>query len=67
MVSEGDFVKADQPVALMSLPELEAKLQQVQAQERAAQAKQSLVDEGAVPRKNKPRVPNGNALRLQQL
>ena len=29
LVSEGDFVKADQPVALMSLPELEAKLQQV--------------------------------------
>ena len=42
LVSEGDFVKANQPVALMSLPELEAKLQQVQAQERAAQAKQSL-------------------------
>ena len=49
LVSEGDFVKANQPVALMSLPELEAKLQQVQAQERAAQAKQSLVDEGARP------------------
>lgn len=60
-------MKADQPVALMSLPELEAKLQQVQAQERAAQAKQSLVDEGARPQENKPRVPNGNALRLQQL
>ena len=51
----------------MSLPELEAKLQQVQAQERAAQAKQSLVDEGARLRKSKPPVPSGSALRQQLL
>lgn len=49
LVKEGDFVTEGQPVAQMSLPELEAKLSQVQAQERAAQAKQSLVDEGARP------------------
>ncbi len=49
LVKEGDFVKAGQPVAEMSLPELEAKLAQVQAQERAAKAKQDLVDDGARP------------------
>lgn len=49
LVKEGDFVVAGQPVAKMSLPELEAKLEQVQAQERAAQAQQSMVDEGTRP------------------
>lgn len=49
LVKEGDFVVAGQPVAKMSLPDLEAKLEQVKAQERAAQAQQSLVDEGARP------------------
>lgn len=49
LVKEGDFVVADQPMVEMFLPELEAKLQQVQAQQRAAQAKKSLVDEGARP------------------
>ena len=33
----------------MHLPELEAKLAQVEAQERAAKQKQNLVDEGARP------------------
>ncbi len=49
LIQEGDFVTAGQPVAEMHLPELEAKLAQVQAQERAAKQKQSLVDEGARP------------------
>ncbi len=49
LVKEGDTVAAGQPVAEMHLPELEAKLQQLEAQKRAAQAKQSLVDEGARP------------------
>ncbi len=49
LVEEGDFVKAGQPVARMHLPEIEAKLSQAQAQERAARARQSLVDEGARP------------------
>lgn len=49
LVKEGDFVVADQPMVEMFLPELEAKLQQVQAQQRAARAKQSLVDEGVRP------------------
>lgn len=67
LVSEGDFVKANQPVALMSLPELEAKLQQVQAQERAAQAKQALLMKAHALRKSKPPVPSGSALRQQLL
>lgn len=49
LVREGDFVTSGQPVVEMHLPELEAKLAQVQAQERAAKQKQSLVDEGARP------------------
>ncbi len=49
LVVEGDNVKPGQPIVEMNLPELEAKLAQVQAQERAAQAKQELVDEGARP------------------
>lgn len=49
LVKEGDFVVKEQPVVEMHLPELEAKLAQVQAQERAAKAKQDLVDEGARP------------------
>ncbi len=46
LVEEGDFVTAGQAVAKMHLPELEAKLSQAKAQERAARARQSLVDEG---------------------
>ena len=38
LVKEGDTVAAGQPVAEMHLPELEAKLQQLEAQKRAAQA-----------------------------
>ena len=49
LISEGDMVSKGQPVAEMHLPELEAKLSQVEAQQRAAKAKQSLVDEGARP------------------
>lgn len=49
LVKEGEMVAKGQPVAEMSLPGLEAKLAQVQAQEKAAQAKQSLVDEGLRP------------------
>lgn len=49
LIQEGDFVTAGQPVVEMHLPELEAKLAQVEAQERAAKQKQSLVDEGARP------------------
>lgn len=47
LVEEGDFVTAGQAVAEMDLPELEARLSQVKARERAAKARQSLVDEGA--------------------
>lgn len=46
LVKEGDMVKKGQPVAELSLPGLEAKLSQTEAQERAAKARQSMVDEG---------------------
>ena len=49
LVKEGDSVREGQPVAELLLPELEAKLGQVKAQEAAARAKQDLVDEGARP------------------
>lgn len=49
LVEEGDFVSAGQPVARMHLPEIEARLSQARAQERAAKATQSLVEEGARP------------------
>lgn len=46
-VSEGSLVKAGETVATIGIPELEAKLEQARALERAAQAKASLADEGA--------------------
>lgn len=49
LVEEGDFVTRDQPVVRMHLPEIEARLSQAKARERAALASQSLVDEGARP------------------
>lgn len=49
LVEEGDFVQAGDAVAEMHLPELEAKLSQVEALEREAQARKSLVDEGNRP------------------
>lgn len=49
IVEEGDFVKAGDAVAEMHLPELEAKLSQVEALEREAQVRKSLVDEGSRP------------------
>ena len=67
LVSEGDFVKADQPVALMSLPELEAKLHRFRPRNVPPKRNRAWLMKAPVPRKNKPRVPNGNALRLQQL
>lgn len=48
-VKEGDVLQKGDIVARISIPEIEAKLAQAQAVEKAAQAKASLVDEG--PRK----------------
>lgn len=47
LVQEGDMVKAGDILARIDIPELTAKLEQVKAQEAAAQAKARLVDEGA--------------------
>lgn len=47
LVREGDFVRAGQVVAELSLPELEARLEGAQAQAKGAEARQSLVDAGA--------------------
>lgn len=49
LVEEGDFVVKNQPVVRMHLPEIEARLSQAKARERAALANQSLVNEGARP------------------
>lgn len=49
MVKEGEMVHRGQPVALMALPGLEARLDEAQAQEEGAKARQSMVDAG--PRK----------------
>lgn len=46
-VREGDMLKAGDTVAVIAIPEIEAKLAQVQAQERAAQAKEDLANTGA--------------------
>ena len=46
-VREGDVLKADDTVAVIAIPEIEAKLAQVQAQERAAQAREDLANTGA--------------------
>lgn len=49
LAREGDFVTRGQPVAKMHLPEIEAKLAQVKAKEKAAKSRESLVYEGARP------------------
>ncbi len=46
-VREGDRVKAGDLLAEIDIPELSAKLRQVQSQKKAAAAKASLVEEGA--------------------
>lgn len=46
-VREGDVLKTDDTVAVIAIPEIEAKLAQVQAQERAAQAREDLANTGA--------------------
>ncbi|MEG2155414.1 MAG: efflux RND transporter periplasmic adaptor subunit [Burkholderiaceae bacterium] len=48
-VREGDNVSAGQVLMELALPEIDAKLAQAQAARTAAQAKQSMVDEGARP------------------
>lgn len=58
LVKEGDMVKKGQPVAELALPELEAKLAQAQAGERASKEAQSLIDEG-------PRSQEKDALRAE--
>lgn len=46
-VREGDVLKAGDTVAVIAIPEIEAKLAQVKAQERAAQAREDLANTGA--------------------
>lgn len=46
-VHEGDVLKAGDTVAVIAIPEIEAKLAQVKAQERAAQAREDLANTGA--------------------
>ena len=52
-VREGDMVEMGQTVALMNIPEVEAKLKEVQALEAAASAKAGLVEEGARPQEKR--------------
>ena len=49
LVEAGDSVAAGQVVARMHLPEIEAKLAEARARDRAAEAQQSMVDEGLRP------------------
>ena len=49
LVEAGDNVAAGQVVARMHLPEVEAKLAEARARDRAAEAQQSMVDEGLRP------------------
>lgn len=49
IVKEGDNVDAGQVLITLDIPEVEAKLREVQALKSAASAKESLVDEGARP------------------
>ena len=67
LVSEGDFVKANQPVALMSLPELEAKLQLSRLKKELPRQNKALLMKAHALRKSKPPVPRGSALRQQLL
>ena len=46
-VREGDVLKAGDTVAVIAIPEIAAKLVQVKAQERAAQAREDLANTGA--------------------
>lgn len=48
-VHEGDTVSAGQLLMMLDIPEVEAKLKEVEALKSAATARQSLVDEGARP------------------
>ena len=48
-VHEGDTVSAGQLLMTLDIPEVEAKLKEVEALKSAASARQSLVDEGARP------------------
>ncbi|MBD5646219.1 MAG: HlyD family efflux transporter periplasmic adaptor subunit [Desulfovibrio sp.] len=49
LVEAGDNVRAGQVLALMHLPEVVAKLSEARARDRAAEAQQSMVDEGLRP------------------
>ncbi|MDE7370657.1 MAG: efflux RND transporter periplasmic adaptor subunit [Desulfovibrio sp.] len=49
LVEAGESVSAGQVVARMHLPEIEAKLAEARARDRAAEAQQSMVDEGLRP------------------
>lgn len=49
LVEAGDNVEAGQVVARMHLPEVEAKLAQAKAQDEAANARESMIDEGLRP------------------
>ncbi len=49
LVQEGDSVQAGAVLLELSLPEIDAKLGQVESLRTAAQARQSMVDEGARP------------------
>ena len=49
LVEAGDSVTAGQVVARMHLPEIEAKLAEARARDRAADAQRSMVDEGPRP------------------
>lgn len=49
IVQEGDTVSVGQVLMTLDIPEVEAKLKEVQALKSAAKAKASLVDEGARP------------------
>lgn len=48
-VHEGDTVSAGQLLMTLDIPEVEAKLKEVEALKSAASARQSLIDEGARP------------------
>ena len=48
-ITEGDEVTAGQVLLTLDIPEVEAKLKEVEAMRSAASAKKSLVDEGARP------------------
>lgn len=49
LVEAGENVKEGQVLARMHLPEVEARLSQARAQDEAAEARQSMVDEGLRP------------------